>query len=158
MRIVCEPIGYVERGEASLAEARGREEVVALDEELMRKPAVIRLRREYCEGIRGIRRGALLWVLWYAHLAPSGRRAPLLVHPYRDERLPLLGVFATRSPARPCPIGLSLVYVANVHDCSLEVVGLDALNGTPVLDLKLYYEGLDSPRRVLERAGGAHSG
>ncbi len=152
MRIVCEPIGYVERPEEGTPDARGRENVIAVDEELMRRPAVIRIHREYCSGLRGVKRGSLLWVIWYAHLSPSGRRAPLLVHPCRDESLPPLGVFATRSPARPCPLGLSLVYAVEVGECSLTVLGLDAVNGTPVFDLKLYYEGLDSVRRVLERA------
>lgn len=58
------------------------------------------------------------------------------VHPRGREDLPLLGVFATRSKFRPNPIGLALVELMKVEDNVLTVRGLDAFDGTPVLDLK----------------------
>ncbi len=135
------------RREEGLREVRGRESVFREGEELRSGRAIIELRGEYCEGLEGLRKGSLVWVIWYAHLSEE---RPLKVNPFRDETLPTLGVFATRSPARPNPIGLSLCYVTEVGECSIEVLGLDAVNGTPVLDLKLYSQGLDSPEPLLE--------
>jgi tRNA-Thr(GGU) m(6)t(6)A37 methyltransferase TsaA len=143
----CEPVGVVRRSGVP-REAEGREEVFKHSEELMRSEAKIEIFEPFCEALEGLRKGSLVWVIWYAHLA-EGR--PVKVRPYRDPSMPELGVFATRSPARPCPLGLSLVYVTEVGNCYLKVKGLDAYDGTPVLDLKLYYEGLDSPREVLSR-------
>jgi len=146
----CKPIGFVERPLPRGPRVPGsRREALEDAEELMRSPAAIRLLPEYCQGLRGLRRGQLLWVIWYAHLA---RGRPLEVHIYGDPSMPLLGVFATRSPARPCPLGLSLTVVDKVGDCWLRVYGLDAVGGTPVLDMKLYYRGLDDPVEALERA------
>ncbi len=144
----CDPVGFVKRSE-KYREVKGRKEIFAHDEELRRSEAVIELREEYCEGLEGIRSGSLVWVIWYAHMS-KGR--PVKVRPFRDPNMPLLGVFATRSPARPCPINISLVYVVRKERCKLIVKGLDAYDGTPVLDLKLYYEGLDSPESVLDLA------
>jgi len=159
MHLCCKPVGRVVRDKPISEEwPRGREEVISYNEEIMRKPAKILVERKYCDAIRGIHPGSLVWVIWFAHRAPGGEEAPLTVRPFMDESLPVMGVFATRSPARPCPLGLTLVYVERVEDCSLVVRGLDAFDGTPVLDIKAYSEGLDSPREVLRRArasGGA---
>jgi tRNA-Thr(GGU) m(6)t(6)A37 methyltransferase TsaA len=57
-------------------------------------------------------------------------------HPRGDATRPLRGVFALRSPRRPNPIGVSLVRLIAYHENILEVDGLDAINGTPVLDIK----------------------
>ena len=142
----CEAIGFVVRDEA-LREVKGKEEVFEEGELLRTRRAVIRLKEGYCEGLDGIRRGSLIWVIWYAHLV---RDRPIKVRPFMDERFPILGVFATRSPARPNPIGLSLCYVVETRDCELVVLGLDAVNGTPVLDLKIYSNGLDDPKELLK--------
>lgn len=161
----CEPVGYVRRPTPVPMEwPRGREVVIDYNERIMREPAVIELLPHYCSAAEGLARGSLVWVIWYAHLAPSGGKAPLRVHPYMDAGLPEVGVFATRSPARPCPIGLTLAVVAERSGCRLVVYGLDAFDGTPVLDIKAYSEGLDSPEEALKRApikgpqgGGASS-
>jgi hypothetical protein len=55
------------------------------------------------------------------------------------------GVFATRSPHRPCPIGLSLVQINKVQNDTLYVSGLDLVDGTPILDIKPYIPAYDSP-------------
>jgi tRNA (Thr-GGU) A37 N-methylase len=55
-----------------------------------------------------------------------------------DERIPLTGVFATRSPDRPNPIGLHRVTVIDIHPpASVHVDALEAIDGTPILDLKI---------------------
>ncbi len=146
----CSPIGFVRRRE-TLREVSGRREVFEWDELLRKEESTIELLDEFCEGLEGIRKGSFLWVIWYAHLT---KERPVKVRPYKDPNMPLLGVFVTRSPARPCPLGLSLVYVTAVEGCKLRVKGLDAVNGTPVLDIKHYYEGLDSPEALLRLAEG----
>jgi tRNA-Thr(GGU) m(6)t(6)A37 methyltransferase TsaA len=84
-------------------------------------------------GLGGIEAGAELVVLTWLHRAP---RDVLRVHPRGDASRPATGVFATRSPARPNPIGLHRVRVLEVDGARLRVAGLEAVDGTPVLDLK----------------------
>lgn len=95
--------------------------------------AVIRLRPNVHEGARDLAVGDELLVLTWLHLAD---RETLAVHPRADDSRPLTGVFSTRSPDRPNPIGLHRVRVLAVAPARVEVDRLEAINGTPVLDLK----------------------
>ena len=73
-----------------------------------------------------------------AHLAASGRRRVLQTHPTGDERIPLTGVFRTRSPDRPNPIGVHRVTVTGFEGPTTFRVGaLEAIDGTPIVDLKI---------------------
>ena len=94
----------------------------------------------YAEAVEDLRAGDRLWVLLWFHAA---RRDVLRVHPRGDRSLPLKGVFSTRSPHRPNPLGLCLVEVLEVEGCRLRVLGLDALDGTPVVDIKPHRTELD---------------
>jgi tRNA-Thr(GGU) m(6)t(6)A37 methyltransferase TsaA len=87
----------------------------------------------YAEALAGIEAGEALLVLTWLDRAP---RDVLSVHPRGDASRPRRGVFATRSPARPNPIGLHRVEVAEIDGNRLRVRDLEALDGTPVLDLK----------------------
>jgi tRNA-Thr(GGU) m(6)t(6)A37 methyltransferase TsaA len=84
-------------------------------------------------GLEGIAPGDELIVLTWLHLAD---RAVLRVHPRDRLDAPLKGVFATRSPDRPNPIGLHRVTVREVRGARLRVGPLEALDGTPVVDIK----------------------
>jgi tRNA-Thr(GGU) m(6)t(6)A37 methyltransferase TsaA len=84
-------------------------------------------------GLMGIQPGDELIVLTWLHLA---ERDVLQVHPRGDLSRPLTGVFATRSPDRPNPIGLHRVTVLEVMDQSIRVAALEAIDGTPVIDIK----------------------
>ncbi len=84
----------------------------------------------------------IIVLFWIDRRDPSDR--PLQVHPQGREDLPLKGVFATRSPARPNRIGLTVVKLLERDGRVLRVLGLDALNGTPVLDIKPYLVRGDS--------------
>ena len=64
------------------------------------------------------------------------RRDVLVVHPRDDRNRPLRGVFSTRSPDRPNPIGLHTVRILAIEDTRIRVRNLEALNGTPVVDVK----------------------
>ena len=68
----------------------------------------------------------------------QGARDVLQVHPGRDESRPLTGVFATRSPDRPNPIGIHRVTVTAIEPpARVHVAALEAIDGTPILDLKV---------------------
>jgi tRNA-Thr(GGU) m(6)t(6)A37 methyltransferase TsaA len=91
-------------------------------------------------GLADIAEGAELVVLTWLHEAD---RAVLTVHPRSDSGRPLEGVFSTRSPDRPNPIGLHRVRVLDVDGTALRVRGLEAIDGTPVIDLKPVLGGVD---------------
>ena len=137
-RFCCEAVGRVVRPERA-----------GTVDELRSRPAAIELVDGLCEGLRGLEPGALAWVIWYAHLSPPPP-GPLLRARDGSER----GVFATRSPSRPCPLGLSLVRLLRAEGCRLVVLGLDAVDGTPVLDIKPYSPSLDDPSSLPRVADG----
>ncbi|MET7866362.1 tRNA (N6-threonylcarbamoyladenosine(37)-N6)-methyltransferase TrmO [Micromonospora taraxaci] len=83
--------------------------------------------------LRDLRVGAELLVLTWLDRA---RRDVLVVHPRGDQSRPETGVFSTRSPHRPNPIGLHRVRVLSVDGLRVEVADLEALDGTPILDVK----------------------
>jgi tRNA-Thr(GGU) m(6)t(6)A37 methyltransferase TsaA len=85
------------------------------------------------EGLKGIAAGDALIVVTWLHRA---RRDVLQVHPRSDRRRPLAGVFATRSPDRPNPLGLHRVTVRRIAGRRLRIGPIEAIDGTPVVDLK----------------------
>jgi tRNA-Thr(GGU) m(6)t(6)A37 methyltransferase TsaA len=89
--------------------------------------------REFREAAGGLRKGDEMILLTWLHL---GRRDVLSVHPRGDAKRPLTGVFATRSPERPNPIGLHTVVIEAVERDAIAVRALEAIDGTPVLDVK----------------------
>ena len=84
-------------------------------------------------GLDGIVPGMELLVLTWLHRA---RRDVLRVHPRGDSARPVSGVFATRSPDRPNPLGLHRVRVLEVAGNRLKVASLEAIDGTPIVDIK----------------------
>ncbi len=131
--ITLHPIGYVERDEGDSA--------LSTDEMRLR-PARILLVPSLTEGLLGLEPGTDILVLYLFHL---GTGYSLRLHPQGDHGRPLRGVFATRSPHRPNPIGATVVRIQRIEDNLLEVVGLDALDGSPVLDIKPYVTSFDTP-------------
>jgi len=85
------------------------------------------------EGLDGLAPGDDIVLITWLHRAA---RDVLKVHPRGDERNPLTGVFATRSPARPNPLGLHRVRVIAIDAGRLHVAPLEAIDGTPVVDIK----------------------
>ena len=84
--------------------------------------------------LQGIEAGAVIELLTWLHLA---RRDTLLTRPRDDATRPLTGVFATRSSERPNPIGLHTVTVLEAGPGTLRVAPLEAIDGTPVIDVKI---------------------
>jgi len=85
------------------------------------------------KGLRGLAAGDEIIVITWLH---QGRREVLEVHPRSDPRNPLTGVFATRSPDRPNPLGLHPVTVRAIEGTRLRVGPIEAIDGTPVVDIK----------------------
>lgn len=90
-------------------------------------------RPEFRDAARNLREGDEVVVLTWLHL---GRRDVLSVHPRGDTDRPREGVFTTRSPDRPNPIGLHAVVIETVEGNAITVRNLEAIDGTPVLDIK----------------------
>jgi tRNA-Thr(GGU) m(6)t(6)A37 methyltransferase TsaA len=93
---------------------------------------------ELTQALEGISGFSHVFVLFWLHEIKGKERETLRVHPRGRRDLPLLGVFATRTNRRPNPIGLTLCKLVKVKANVLTVRGLDAFDGTPVLDVKPY--------------------
>ena len=79
-----------------------------------------------------------LMVLFWAHRVPDEKRSMTRVHPMGSDEFPLVGIFATRSPVRPNSILITVVRLIGRDGNILKVSGLDALDGSPILDIKPY--------------------
>jgi len=125
--LVLTPIGIV-RNEVEEPVRGGWEEVtseIVLDESL-------------AESLEGVEEFSHIIVVFWMHKAPAMERPVGKIHPRGRADLPLVGLFATRTPHRPNPLGVSTVRLVERRRNVLKVVGLDAINGTPVLDIKPY--------------------
>ena len=85
-----------------------------------------------------------LIILYWMHRLPGGRTLPLRVHPMGNPERQLVGRLATRSPSRPNPVGQAVVQLLERRGNILKVKGLDAIDGTPVIDIKPYIPKYDS--------------
>jgi tRNA-Thr(GGU) m(6)t(6)A37 methyltransferase TsaA len=121
-----EPIGFIRSELTSLESAPMQGDEGAPDAWLELTPAA-------GQGLMGITPGDELILLTWLHLAD---RDVLQVHPRGDRNRPLTGVFATRSPDRPNPVGLHRVSVLEVKEHKLHVAPLEAIDGTPIVDIK----------------------
>ena len=120
------PIGFVKR--------KVKEEDVK-DKSLV---CSIIVRKDYEKALDGIEDFSHVYIIFWMHKMGDAERKTLKTHPRGRIDIPLLGVFATRSPLRPNPIGLTIVELLGRKGNILTVRGLDALDGTPVVDIKPY--------------------
>ncbi|MGQ9625401.1 MAG: tRNA (N6-threonylcarbamoyladenosine(37)-N6)-methyltransferase TrmO [Anaerolineae bacterium] len=122
------PIGYVVNDKEPGQRCIIWEEVIS---EIVVEP-------EWEEALEGLEGFSHLWVIfWLGHVS-EGERRLLKVHPENRDDVPLMGIFATRTPTRPNPLGLTAVRLLARRGNVLKVQGLDAWHGTPILDLKPY--------------------
>ncbi len=94
------------------------------------------LNPELTPALQGITEYSHAFILFWLNQVTAEQRKILKIHPRGRKDLPLRGIFAVRTNLRPNPIGLTLVELIKVEDNVLTVRGLDAFNGTPVLDIK----------------------
>ncbi|MFC2006401.1 tRNA (N6-threonylcarbamoyladenosine(37)-N6)-methyltransferase TrmO [Chloroflexota bacterium] len=95
------------------------------------------------EALDGLEEFSHIVVLFWFHKITS-QEMPLKIHPMGRKERPLTGLFATRTPNRPNRIGKATVRLLQRQGSILMVKGLDALDGTPVIDIKPYLPGYDS--------------
>ncbi len=130
--LILRPIGYIHSPYTNLEDAphQGR-----MSDEICK----IEVFPEFLPGLKDIEKFTHLVILYWMHLADRRKLTAIPPHNSRD-----YGVFATRSPNRPNPIAMNVVQLLNVRSNWLEVRGMDALNGSILLDIKPYSAGLDS--------------
>lgn len=123
-KILLSPIGYVKtEAIGDEVKAKSRVSQIVINEELV-------------QTLEGISEFSHLFVIFFMRQVPEEKRMILKVHPRGRLDMPLLGVYATRTNLRPNPIGLTLVELLKVEGKTLTVRGLDAFDGTPILDIK----------------------
>jgi tRNA-Thr(GGU) m(6)t(6)A37 methyltransferase TsaA len=124
-QLVLRPIGQVIQGRTGPGDPWEEE------------TAEIEIEAAWAEALDGIEGFSHIWILWWLDRfeeAPASCR----VHPEARPEMPLVGLFATRSPHRPCPIAITPVRLLAHQGARLRVQGLDAYEGTPVIDIKPY--------------------
>jgi tRNA-Thr(GGU) m(6)t(6)A37 methyltransferase TsaA len=99
--------------------------------------AEIEIDAAWAEALDGIGEFSHIWVVWWLDRFEEPPASPR-VHPEGRQEMPEVGLFATRSPHRPCPIAITAVRLQEHDGTRLLVQGLDASPGTPVLDIKPY--------------------
>jgi tRNA-Thr(GGU) m(6)t(6)A37 methyltransferase TsaA len=136
LEIILKPIGVVrsEIKEPTRKKASDIVSEIVIDEDLT-------------EALDNLDEFSHIIVLYWIHKSPH--HAPKKVRPRGNPERELMGVFATRSPDRPNPIGKATIRLLERHGNVLKVRGLDAIDGSPVIDIKPYIPGYDS----VENAG-----
>ena len=133
MEINLTPIGFVKN---SIKEHELKDWQTVISE--------ITIKEDLKEALSRIDEFSHIIVIYWMHKLPPSQRSITKVHPKGNHTLPIVGVFASRSPARPNPIGITTVKLLERRGNVLKVTGLDALDGTPVLDIKPYIPDDDS--------------
>ena len=105
--------------------------------------SVIRLKEEYKGGLLGMENFSHAIILLYLDKAKFIPEKHLQRHPQNRDDMPKVGIFSQRTKDRPNTIGMTSVAILSVDETSLTVQGLDAIDGTPVLDIKPYYPVYD---------------
>lgn len=123
-KIYLDPIGFVK--------------TKAVGNEVRNKKVISKLiiNEKLKEALEGIDEFSHLFVLFWLNEVSETDRKTLKIHPRGRKDMPLLGILSTRTPYRPNPIGLTRVKLLKKKDNILTVQGLDAFNGTPILDIK----------------------
>lgn len=98
--------------------------------------SVIEVRPEFADALEGIEDQEYLWLLFWMHRLLPEDRHRLRTHPMGDRSRRLRGIFALHSPCRPNPIGMTRVRLLSRAGNCLTVADLDALDGSPVIDIK----------------------
>jgi tRNA-Thr(GGU) m(6)t(6)A37 methyltransferase TsaA len=95
--------------------------------------------KEYEEGLSDLEGFSHIILLYHFH---KSKGYNLMVKPFMDDQQ--RGLFSTRAPRRPNPIGLSIVQLIKIENSKISIQGIDVLNGTPLIDIKPYVPGFDA--------------
>ena len=123
-----EPIGFVRN------EVKDRKDVSWGED-----TSAIVLEEQYCSGLKGLEDFSHAIILFNLDKAKYEKEKHLQRRPQDRDDMPLVGIFAQRGKDRPNQIGMTSVEIVSVSEDTLVVKGLDAIDGTPVLDIKPYY-------------------
>jgi len=131
---ILKPIGFIHSRLSSRADAPLFYNEGAPD-------AMLDILPEYADGLYSLKEGDEIIVVTWLH---QGNRSVLQVHPRGDKTNPITGVFLTRSPDRPNPLGLHRVKVLKINALQLHLNAIEAIDGTPVVDIKAVVNTNDS--------------
>ncbi|MGQ9639948.1 MAG: tRNA (N6-threonylcarbamoyladenosine(37)-N6)-methyltransferase TrmO [Candidatus Bathyarchaeia archaeon] len=124
---------------------KGELNFIGVVESVGETEAKVRIFSEFCDGLKGINEFSHILILYWIHLRDKEEeRRTLRVFPRRHGVNVKVEVFACRSPSRPNPLGLCVVELIKIEECTLTVKGLDAFEGSPVIDIKPYIPRADS--------------
>lgn len=130
--VIMKPIGYVKNDVENKKDISWGNDV-----------STIILNEEYHGGLKGLEEFSHVTVIYYLDKAKFDRDKHLQRRPQNRDDMPLVGIFSQRGKDRPNQIGMTSVQIVSVSDNELTVKGLDAIDGTPILDIKPYYPVYD---------------
>ena len=130
--IIMQPIGYVRNNVENKKDVSWGKDV-----------STIELLEEYHTGLEGLEDFSHVTVIYYLDKAVYEKEKHLQRHPHNRDDMPLVGIFSQRGKDRPNRIGMTSVEIVSVDEKTLTVKGLDAIEGTMVLDIKPYYPVYD---------------
>lgn len=136
--IILNPIGYVKNSVEAKKDTSWGEDL-----------STIMLDESYSGGLKGLEDFSHVIVLYYLDKAAFDREKHLQRRPQNRDDMPLVGIFSQRGKNRPNTIGMTSVKLVSVGQNTLTVKGLDAIDGTPVLDIKPYYPVYDKKDAVV---------
>ena len=147
------PIGYVR---SPIKQLKPSEQQGDLENDYWQKvESEVIIHDNLVPALDGIERFSHVVVLWWMHQIPEEQRKNRLkVHPRGRQENPLRGVFATRSPVRPNLIGMTVVQLIERKGTVLRVRGLDALDGSPVIDIKPFSKSYDDLQGSFQKPDG----
>jgi tRNA-Thr(GGU) m(6)t(6)A37 methyltransferase TsaA len=135
-KIIYEPVGYFHSAYSPQKRAP-RQGSLKPDEK-----ATIEILPEYRDALKDLESNEYIIVLYHLNRSKDWDK---LVHPGGIKTNKALGMFATRTPRRPNPIGFGVIKLDKIENGILHVRGVDAFNGTPVLDIKPFIPSIDCP-------------
>lgn len=142
-KIIFKPIGIV------VSKFKKPKEVISACEEGLNNKTIskIIINKKFIKGLKGIENFSHIFVIYFLNKV---KKTELITYPgpLSVKSLPTVGVFASRSQYRPNPIALRLVKLIKIKQNKLYVQGLDAINNSPVLDIKPYVFGFDRPEKI----------
>ncbi len=130
--MLCEPIGFVR---APVKEG--------VDEDWGSVVSEIVIDQSYAKGLMGLRDFSHVLVVFHMHKSTFDLATDLVRRPQGRADMPIVGIFAQRAKHRPNPVGVTATELLGVEGNILRVRGLDAIDGTPVLDIKPYFPAYD---------------